>query len=172
MTLDRVVVGSYEANCYILSLESQTLVIDPGDEFSKIEPYLKGKQVIGVLVTHGHSDHVGALGNFDEEKVYDFYNLNIGQNEIGPFTFEAIYTPGHTDDSLTYYFAGEGMMFTGDFLFKGTVGRTDFPAGNKASMRNSLKKISKYPDAHVYPGHGKDTTLEHEKQNNIYFSEI
>ena len=172
MIVDRVVVGVYETNCYILTLNDEVLVIDPGDEFNKIKPYLEGKKIAGVLITHSHSDHIGALGNFDKNIIYDFRRLKASSYQIGAFEFEVIYTPGHTDDSLTFYFVNDGIMFTGDFLFKGTIGRTDFHTGSKTVMRSSLKKISKFPNVLIYPGHGKSTSLDKERQNNIYFSKI
>lgn len=172
MTLDRVVVGAYETNCYIISKDEKVLVIDPGDEFDKIEPYLKGKDIVGVLVTHGHSDHVSAISNFPSNLIYDYNNLEMKKYIMGPFEFEVIYTPGHTSDSVTYYFPLERMMFTGDFLFKGTIGRTDFPTGDMEAMRNSLRKIREYPSVDIYPGHGSFTTLDKELENNIYFSMI
>lgn len=169
MILDTVSVGELRTNCYILTLGNDVLVIDPGDEFEKIEPYLDGKNVVGVLITHNHSDHIGAIECFEADKVYSFNNLKEGIHQVGPFKFEVIYTPGHADDCLTYYFASDAMMFTGDFLFKGTVGRTDFETGSPSAMKRSLKKIREYPNAHVYPGHGMSTTLDAERENNIYF---
>jgi len=143
------------------------MVIDPGDDFYKIKPFLEGKMVVATLITHGHDDHNSAAFNF--EKIYDYNNLQEGINKIGLFEFEVIYTPGHTKDSITFYFKNDGIMFTGDFLFKGTVGRMDFEGGSTFDMKESLIKISKYPNVKVYPGHGDFTTLEYEKENNIYF---
>ena len=60
-------------------------------------------------------------------------------------------------------------MFTGDFLFKGTIGRTDLPTGNMDEMKKSIKLIKTYPDCKIYPGHGESTTLNEEKKSNIYF---
>lgn len=169
VAVDKVVVGVYEANCYILSKDKKVLVIDPGDEYEKIEPYLNDKEVVGVLVTHSHPDHIGALNYFDENKIYSYENLKEGKLEIGPFTFEVIQTKGHTNDSITFYFKEENIMFTGDFLFKGSIGRMDLPTGNHKEMKESIEKIKQYPNAIIYPGHGAPTTLENEKHNNIYF---
>ena len=166
MKVKTVVVGTYQTNCYILLKGNCVLVVDPGDEFEKIKPLLSNRKILGALVTHHHEDHIGALEYFD--KIYDFNNLRIGKNEIGPFKFEVIYTPGHTSDSVTYYFYQEKVMFTGDFLFKETIGRTDLKTGNQKEMLLSLNKIKKYPDVKIYPGHGLSTTLDYEKQNNVY----
>ncbi len=166
MTIDCVNVSPYVTNCYILTENNDVLVIDPGGDYDKIRPFLDGKNVLGAVVTHGHEDHNSAICYFD--KVYDHGNLNEGKNVIGPFCFEVIYTPGHTKDSITLYFDNDGVMFTGDFLFKGTIGRMDL-GGSEYDMHNSLLKIRNYPDVKVYPGHGEFTTLNYEKENNIYF---
>ena len=77
----------------------------------------------------------------DADKIYDFYNLKEGINQIDSFVFETIYTPGHKDDCITTYFIEDKVMFTGDFLFYGSIGRTDFPGGSNEKMFASLKKI-------------------------------
>lgn len=170
VAVDKVVVGVYEANCYILSKNNKCIVIDPGDEYEKIKPYLDNKEIVGVLITHSHPDHIGALKNFDKSKIYSHTNLKEGIKIINPFTFEVIFTPGHTKDSVTYYFKKDNIMFTGDFIFKGSIGRMDLPTGNSQEMKKSLKKIKEYPNVIIYPGHGEKTTLNIEKENNIYFS--
>lgn len=167
MNVDFVKVSCYETNCYILTKDNFVLVIDPGDDFDRIKPFLNGKNILGCVITHGHDDHNSMAYNFDN--VYDFNNLGEGKNAIGPFEFEVIYTPGHTKDSITLYFANDGLMFTGDFLFKGTIGRTDLDFGNDNDMMESLAKIYNYPNVVVYPGHGDFTTLGYEKENNVYF---
>lgn len=167
MTIEKVIVSEYRTNCYVLSIGNEALVIDPGDEYLKIKKLIENKNVLGVLITHAHIDHIGAKDKF--EKVYDYSNLKEGIHEIGPFEFEVIYTPGHAFDSITYYFPNEKVMFTGDFLFYGTIGRTDLDGSNEIDMQKSIDKIKKYPDCKVYPGHGWSTTLKREKEKNRYF---
>lgn len=170
MNINNVKVGYLRTNCYILEKEGKVLVIDPADEYLKIKDVIGDNEVVGVIITHHHPDHVGALEYFDADKIYDFYNLKEGMNEIGPFSFEIIYTPGHKDDCITTYFVDEKVMFTGDFLFFGSIGRTDFPGGSNEKMYNSLKKISAYPDEiTIYPGHGKESKLGVEKNNLSLF---
>ena len=83
-----------------------------------------------------------------------------------------IFTKGHTEDSLTYYFEKEKMMFTGDFLFHGDVGRCDLEGGSWSKMQESIHKIKCYPDdIKVYPGHEEATTLGEEKKHNPYFKD-
>ena len=96
--------------------------------------------------------------------------LNDGVSDGILLKFDVIYTPGHTDDSITFYFEKEKVMFVGDFIFKGSIGRLDF-GGNETDMKNSLKLIKKYPDdIIIYPGHNESTILGLEK-NNYYFNE-
>lgn len=166
MKIDVVRVGYLRANCYLLKKENCVLVIDPGDEYEKIQEAIGNHQIVGVLITHQHPDHVGALDFFEEEKVYDFSNLKEGRMVIEPFTFEVIQTPGHKSDSLSFYFEEENLMFTGDFLFKGSVGRMDLPTGSLKEMKESLQKMKKYdPKIVIYPGHGPCSILGEELEN-------
>lgn len=175
MNIKTLPVGPLQANCYILTVGSNNIIIDPGSEADKIKTNIKGK-VSAILITHHHEDHVGVLREMKELfncPVYSFYNLLEQKYQIDDFYFEAIYTKGHTDDSITYYFYKDKIMFTGDFLFKETIGRTDLHSGNKLEMQKSIAKIKKYHDIKIYPGHGEETTIDYEKQNNIYLeSEI
>lgn len=160
MLIDRLVVGLLEENTYILSINNDVIVIDPGSEYDKIKHYINNKKVLGVLVTHRHFDHIGALSNFDNNLVYDKSNLSEGIHAIGNFNFEVIYTPGHKEDAITFYFKDYNAMFTGDFIFKDAIGRTDLPGGNMESMIESLNKIKSYnKDIIIYPGHGDKSTL-------------
>ena len=173
MDLKIIKVGPLEENCYIIS-NSKTIVIDPGDESDKIISYLKDNNlnIDSILITHHHFDHVGALEdllNYKEVKVYDISNLEEKDYNISDFNIEVIYTKGHTSDSVSYYFKDYNKMFVGDFIFEGSIGRTDL-GGSQTDMINSLKKISKYDkDIIIYPGHGNSTTLKNELENNYYF---
>ena len=123
-----------------------------------------GKNVVEIIVTHHHFDHVGAL---DEIKKYFKLEENV---KSGMFNYEVIETSGHTSDSRSIYFKNEKVMFTGDFLFYRSIGRTDLDTGSDIDMIKSLEKISKYPDDIViYPGHGPKTSLGKEKQNFKYY---
>ena len=160
MKIDKVVVGPLETNCYILNINNKCLVIDPGDEYNKIKKIIADNEVIGVIVTHHHFDHVGALKYFDKSLLLDKNNLEEKEYNIFGFNFEIIYTPGHKEDSITIYFKKENIMFTGDFIFKGTIGRMDLPGGNYKDMLKSLNKIKNYSmNITIYPGHGATTML-------------
>ena len=90
---------------------------------------------------------------------------------VTDFNYEIIKTPGHTDDSISFYFKEDNIMFTGDFLFYHTIGRCDLENSNILDMKNSLNLISSYSDdIKIYPGHGKDTLLGKEKKLfDMYF---
>jgi len=168
MNFDIVKVGMLQTNCYIIETDNKVLIIDPGDNYEKIMKSVNNKEIVGVIITHYHHDHIGALNNFNEDLIYDCSNLKEGNNVIGPFSFNTIYTPGHKADSITIYFEEDKKMFTGDFLFRDTIGRTDLPTSSVSEMMNSLKKIFEYPEnIEVYPGHGSSTTIAREKRNNL-----
>ena len=96
--------------------------------------------------------------------------LNDGDNiTFGNSTFKVINTPGHSKGSVVFYNKENKVAFTGDTLFRGSIGRTDLPGGDMATLIRSLKRLIMLPDnTQVYPGHGYPTTIEHEKQYNPY----
>ena len=175
MKVETVITGVLDENCYILIKDGNCLVVDPGSDYPKIKEKIGDNKVLGVLITHSHFDHIGALRNFLTKKsIKIFKKSNIIHNEeytIGNFKFKAICTPGHATDEVTYYFEDEKTMFVGDFIFKGSIGRWDFPGGSEKEMKESINLIKEYDkDITVYPGHGKKTTLMDEFNNNPYFN--
>ena len=164
MNVDKIVVGDLDTNCYIINIDDEYVIVDPGADFQKIKDYLKGKKVVGCLVTHFHFDHIGAL-----EEVINYYDLEINKINSKKFKFEVIKTPGHTNDSKTFYFKKAKVMFCGDFIFERSIGRTDL-GGSDKDMQESLEMISSYPDdITLYPGHGDKTTLGNEKKYFSYY---
>ncbi len=164
MDIKKIVVGDLEENCYIITINNKCLVIDPGDEFDKIDKELQGKEVVGCLVTHYHPDHIGAL-----EELLSKYNIDVNKDYTKDFDYEVIGTPGHTYDSRVFYFKKNNIMFTGDFIFKASIGRIDL-GGNELDMKDSLEMIKQYPDKTIlYPGHGETTTLGEEKARFKYY---
>jgi hydroxyacylglutathione hydrolase len=88
---------------------------------------------------------------------------------VGKHNFKFIHTPGHSSGSMCVKV--DDLLFTGDTLFKLSMGRTDFDGGNKEDIYQSLAKLSKLPDdTKVYPGHGEETTIKYEKEHNPYLS--
>lgn len=173
MEINKVVTGYLDENCYVLIKNGTCLVVDPGDDFKKIKEIVADNKVLGVLITHSHFDHIGALRNFLTKKsikIFKRSNLEEKEYSIGDFKFKCIYTPGHSKDSVTFYFEDEKIMFVGDFIFKDSIGRTDLPGGSEDEMKRSLEKIIDYDgNTLLYPGHYEITTLEEERRNNIYF---
>ena len=177
MKIDIIVVGMLETNCYVLEKNNEYLIIDPGDDSKKIENSLdSSKKVIGILLTHSHFDHIGAVKDLVNKyhcPVYNNDNLIEGENYLSNFSFELINTPGHIDDAVTYYFKEDKIMFVGDFIFNGSIGRMDMEGGNTLDMKSSIKKILKYPhDITLYPGHGPNTTINDEVNNLNYYLDL
>ena len=191
MEILAIPVGSYQTNCYIVwqAGREDCVLIDPGDQPKKIleEVERQGKQVAAILLTHGHFDHVGAVRKIASEVDCPVY-LHPAEKKLpffmtaGPLystdgyedtvsvaglDFQILHTPGHTPGSVCLLC--NGVMFSGDTLFAGSCGRTDFPGSNPGDMAVSLKKLKELPeDYRVYPGHAEDTTLSYERENNPY----
>ena len=174
MEIRKVVVGALEENCYILSENNTCLVVDPGADFMKIKDAIGDDKILGVLITHSHYDHIGALRHFLTKrsiKIFKKSNLEEKEYKIGDFTFEAIYTPGHSKDSVTFYFKESNCMMIGDFIFKDSIGRTDLPGGDINEMQESINKIKEYdPNIIIYPGHNEESSLGEEFKNNPYLN--
>ena len=99
--------------------------------------------------------------------------LKDGENiEFGNLSAKVLKTPGHTPGGCCYYFENEGVLFSGDTLFYGSIGRTDFPNGSFSDLINGIKeKLMVLPDdTVVYCGHGPKTQIGFEKENNPYIS--
>lgn len=198
--------GQLQANCYFLINDDQCLIIDPADDASFILEELQRRRLklIGLLATHGHFDHVMAVGEIQlsmsipllinkedqflidrlgetaeyflgyKQSILSIKNIEDFRNKeimtIGSFEFNIISTPGHTPGSVCFYFKKEKVIFTGDTLFKGAIGRYDFSYCNKKDLKESLIKLSKYPlDIKVYPGHEEETTIKEEQENLDHF---
>lgn len=173
MEIIKIVTGALDENCYVLKKNNSCLVIDPGDDYPVIKEKIGDCKVLAVLITHSHFDHIGALRNFltkRSTKIFKKSSLKEKEYEIGDFCFQCIYTPGHSADSVSFYFKETNDLFVGDFIFKDSIGRCDLPTGSQTSMNESIEKIKKYDkEIKVYPGHGDTTTLGYEIINNPYF---
>ena len=87
----------------------------------------------------------------------------------GGLTYEVISTPGHSPGSVSFLFSKQNILFSGDTLFAGSIGRTDFPGGDPDILNQSLKTIMQLPDdTIVYPGHEASTNIKREKESNPY----
>ncbi len=89
---------------------------------------------------------------------------------MGKLSATVIHTPGHTQGSVGFYFASDGVLFAGDTLFAGSIGRTDLPGGSHAEIVKSIrdKLYVLPPETRVVPGHGLETTIGDERENNPF----
>lgn len=99
-------------------------------------------------------------------------DINVSENEIihvADIPVKCLFTPGHTKGSVCWYIEGEKTLLSGDTLFSGSHGRTDFPTGDQEQMKRSLEEILfKLPDdIQVLPGHGGSTSIGYEKKHNL-----
>jgi glyoxylase-like metal-dependent hydrolase (beta-lactamase superfamily II) len=199
MFVKSIPVGMLNTNCYLLGDEAAKLlaVIDPGDDAADICAAIEKTdyQLAMILLTHGHFDHVTAVPEllkqypgipvYIDEKDYagaispNMFSNGIGEIPnvhfysdgdtvaLGELTVEVLSTPGHTPGSVTLK-VGD-VLFTGDTLFAGSCGRTDFPGGSYADMLKSLKRLAELPgDYAVYPGHEESSTLDRERRYNSF----
>ncbi|MCG3658673.1 MBL fold metallo-hydrolase [Aliarcobacter butzleri] len=178
--------GDYQTNCYIVTIDNKDIIIDPGvGALSWIEA--NAKNPIAVLNTHGHFDHVWSNQIVKETfdiKLYtpkdDSFMLTLNPYNMGmppsyadvlvnpdeEIELEGIkvkfhHFPGHTPGCSVIEI--ENSLFSGDFIFKGTIGRFDFPNSDAKLMKQSINKILTWRNNfHVYPGHGDKTTLQNE----------
>lgn len=192
------------ANTYIvIDEDNNCVVIDPSKDYDGIISYIKKNELNlkGVLLTHGHFDHMRGINRLVDEFNCPFYlgfeesafltdsylncskimseELIIGKKPILISDNEklkllnediiCIHTPFHTIGSYCFYLKESQILFSGDFLFKGGIGRCDLPTGNHKDFRYSISKIFALDDAtKVYPGHGPSTYLSREKADNFY----
>lgn len=104
---------------------------------------------------------------------FDFIPKELPEQKefsLGPFLFDVLYTPGHSPDHVSLYFPGEKLIIAGDVLFYQSIGRTDLYKGDFDLLANSIRnKLYTLPDSTtVYPGHGGETTIGHEKISNAF----
>ena len=188
--ITKLTLGLYQTNTYILSNDSEALVIDPGYEADAILDALQGKQLKAIVLTHGHFDHVGAVKELVAETGCDvyihpaesamppmmtagqlYYTHTYGEGDtISPIDgveLSVLHTPGHTPGSVCLLW--KDQMFSGDTLFEGSCGRMDLPGGSPRQMAESLRRLaSLQADYTIHPGHGGSTTLSAEKRYNPY----
>ncbi|MDR0889854.1 MAG: MBL fold metallo-hydrolase [Oscillospiraceae bacterium] len=190
MTILTLPLGNYMANCYLVfDRQKNAVIIDPGDSPAQIAAQItaQGLHVRAILLTHGHFDHVSAVGQLKAQyacPVYlhemelalpqaltageipctDFYGDSL---QVGELSFRVIHTPGHSPGSVCLLC--EDALFSGDTLFAGSCGRIDLYGGDARQMLCSLRRLSQLEgDAQVLPGHGAETTLRRERAENPY----
>lgn len=198
MEVQTCILGPFQTNTYLLQENGKILLIDPASKAEKIISLLGNRKPEAILLTHGHFDHIKAVDGLyrqyccpvylheaDETLARNKYSgasfglsayiscpiehLKEGKMQIGPFDFEVIFTPGHTRGSVIYVF--DDCIFTGDTLFKGSIGRTDLEGGSDREMKQSLQIFRQFDkDYDIYPGHDFPTKLSYELTNNYYLN--
>jgi hydroxyacylglutathione hydrolase len=203
-------VGPVQENCYILRRDGsdRALIVDPGDEADKLLGALDalGVTLDGILLTHTHFDHVGAVAPVAtatgaevwvpeiEKPVlgdimsfvpwpgfgpYDSWDaehtLKGGEKlELADFEIDVLFTPGHSPGHVTFSLPDERAIFSGDVLFAGSVGRTDLPGADHATLLRSIATLldTLPDDTRVLPGHMGTTTLGRERASNPFLCEL
>jgi glyoxylase-like metal-dependent hydrolase (beta-lactamase superfamily II) len=203
-------VGPVAENSYIFRRDGsdRALIIDPGEEADKLLGAIDalGVTLDGILLTHTHFDHVGAVApvakatgaevwvpqlekpvladimsfvpwpGFGPYESWDAeHTVEGGETlELAGFQIDVIFTPGHSPGHVTYSIADEGVLFSGDVLFQGSVGRTDLPGGDWPTLLESIRGlVDAFPeDTTVYPGHMGITTLGAERATNPFLAEL
>jgi glyoxylase-like metal-dependent hydrolase (beta-lactamase superfamily II) len=181
--------GAYQTNCYIVTIDGKDLIIDPGvDATSWIEKNVTNP--IAILNTHGHFDHVWSNKEVKEKLNIPIYcpkedsfmlendpfsqgtpsskaDIEVDGDET--FDFDGIKVKfhifaGHTPGCSAIQI--NDALFSGDFIFKGSIGRVDFPYSNPEDMKKSIHKVLNWnDDLKIYPGHGPSSTLFKEKSS-------
>jgi glyoxylase-like metal-dependent hydrolase (beta-lactamase superfamily II) len=187
MTIKSQAMGSYQTNCYIVTIDDKDLIIDPGMDATQwvID---NTTNPIAILNTHGHFDHVWSNAQLKSKlniPIYcpkdDCFMLEDDPFEQGTPSSIADFKVEH-DESITldgidikfHFFPGhtpgcsaiqiKNTLFAGDFIFQGSIGRVDFPYSNPNDMKDSIKKVLNFKDdLVVYTGHGNPTSLFLEK---------
>jgi len=185
--------GEYQTNCYIVSVNEMDFIIDPG--IGAVKWVIENvTNPVAILNTHGHFDHVWSNAELQEKLRIPLYTpkddvmLLKGSSwspdlppskpdvEVEPnqeFDFNGVkikfkHFPGHTPGCSAIEIGD--AMFSGDFIFERSIGRTDFPYSSPQQMRESLEKFKKLTyDKTVYPGHGGTTTIRQEQQYSDYW---
>lgn len=199
--LGSFVMGPLAVNTYVVAdpATKEAALIDPGGGLLDIKRFVEKNnlKLVFVINTHGHGDHIAAddaydlplyIHTLDRDFLKDTSKnlsssigfpltardparlLNDGDLiKLGELELEIIHTPGHTPGSISIKVGG--AVFTGDALFAGSIGRTDFPYGDEKKLIESIKNklFTLDEETIIYPGHGEPSTIGEEKRSNPFF---
>ena len=203
-------VGMVQENAYLVRRDGsdRALMIDPGDEAPKLLGAVEqlGLTLDGILVTHTHFDHVGAVApvakatgaevwvpQIEKPVLADImsyvpwpgfgpfesweaeHTVSGGEKlDLAGFDVDVLFTPGHSPGHVTYSIPDEQAVFSGDVLFRGSVGRTDLPGGDWPTLLESIRSLvdSLPEETAVYPGHMGITSLGAERATNPFLAEL
>ena len=188
--------GSMGANCYIVMDEEarSCAVVDPGGSGAALANWFEKEGLTPkyIFLTHGHFDHVGGVKTLMETYPQLPVYVHAADTDLGDhlgrglawtdhyaegqtitmdsLTFHIMNTPGHTPGSVCIRV--KDVLLTGDTLFAGSCGRTDFPKGSWSQMMDSLRRLAAMDETlQVLPGHGESSTIGGEKNHNPYMKE-
>ncbi len=208
MRIQTYTLGGVGTHCYFLINEDtkEALVADPADRADFISEKLEsqGLKLKGILLTHGHGDHIMAvpalrekygapllaheaeaalLGDPRKNLSTSLFGKSVSLTadrllkdgemvELAGLSLKTLFTPGHTPGGCCYYGEGDGILLSGDTLFAGSIGRTDFPGGSMHTLVAAIKdRLMPLPDeTKVYPGHAEMTTIGDERKFNPYLA--
>ena len=207
IVVDSYALGPIQTNCYVVRADrgaAEAAVVDPGGDAAdlRLELARMGATCAGILITHGHFDHLGGVADLAEgtgaevwmpegerallERYPDFapagaagrpytpdHLLAGGETiELAGLSFECVAIPGHSPAHVAYH--ADGCLFSGDLLFAGSVGRTDLPGSDWDTLLDSVRTLAdRFPaETVVYPGHGGPTTLGAELERNPFLAEL
>jgi hydroxyacylglutathione hydrolase len=202
MIIKRIPTGMFGSNCYIVGLNGEGVIIDPGTSSKEVREIVGslGITIKYIIITHSHIDHICSVDEvklftgakvavheadavgladevlngsamFSEAKAFNPADILLKDGdvlEVGGLKLEIIHTPGHSPGGICV--KAENNLFTGDTLFKRSIGRTDLGNGNYKDIINSIKsKLLLLDDSTVvYPGHGTYTDIGSERKHNPF----
>jgi glyoxylase-like metal-dependent hydrolase (beta-lactamase superfamily II) len=208
LRVEQLSLGPMGTNCYVVRTDAssgEAVVVDPSGDATELRLFLAklGARCAGILVTHGHFDHLLGVADLAEgtgapvhmaegermlleapQAAHPLAGIALrpytpdvllagGESiDLAGIEFEVYAVPGHSPAHLAYY--ADGCLFSGDVLFAGSVGRTDFPGSDWETLLGSIRMLldALAPETVVYPGHGPITTLGAELAENPFLADL